>query len=90
MDIKKYNEFGKEEPIKENYWENINGVEGANYDMSVVDYLSAAYQLWCSANNLPQLSAEEQDVESLTESQREFNRHFIHLWHSATHFESEL
>ena len=59
------------------------------YDYSISDYLSSAYQLWSDAEGLPQLSADEHDMEDLTPEQQKFINSFIDIWEIVCDFERE-
>lgn len=59
------------------------------YDYSITDYLSDAYKLWSDAEGLPQISADEHDMEDLTPEQQKFIISFIDIWEIAIDFERE-
>jgi len=63
--------------------------EELGYDDSIINYLSAAYQLWSEAEGLPQLSADEHDFDNLTPEQQTFIQTFIDMWDIVTDFERE-
>lgn len=69
--------------------ENKKYYEELDYDMSVIDYLSAAYQLWSDAEGLPQVSADEHDLSDLNPQQEKFIMAFIDMWEIANEFETE-
>ncbi len=62
------------EENKEKYYEKLG------YDNSLIGYLSSAYQLWCDAEGLEQLSGDEQDTSKLTDEQNKFLETFITIW----------
>jgi hypothetical protein len=49
-----------------------------------IENLIAEYTTWCTAQDLPQLSADEHDYETLTPQQREYIRRFIERWDNAS------
>jgi len=57
------------------------------HDMSMLDYLSNFYDLWCDSEGLEKISADEHDRESLTEQQNDFLDAFLELWGITDQFE---
>jgi len=76
MKIKRFNESSEIPYYKE-----------LGYDRSMIDYLSASYQLWCDAEGLEQLSAEDQYSDKLTNKQNQYLEAFMMLWDLTDDFE---
>ena len=73
-----------EEENEKNYYQELC------YDKTVLDYLSESYQLWCDAEGLEPLSAEEFDLSKLTKEQAEYITAFITLWEITEDFEKKF
>ena len=79
MRINKFNQIN--ENTHKTYYEVLG------YDMSMTDYLSKVYQLWTDAEELAQISADEQDTKVLTIEQNNFLKEFLKLWDMVGEFE---
>ena len=62
------------EEESETYYEELG------YDEYMTTYLSKAYEIWCAAEDLEFLSADEFDLRKLTDQQAEYIKAFITLW----------
>lgn len=78
MKIKRFNESS-----------DISYYKELGYDKSVLDYLAASYQLWTDAEGLPELSADEQHSDKLTDEQNKYLVAFMNLWDLTEDFESK-
>lgn len=67
--------------------ENKTYNEELGYSKDITGYLSGAYQLWTDAEGLPQLSADEHDMDKLNHEQKKFILAFIEIWEIANEFE---
>jgi len=67
----------------EEYYEELG------YDDYITNYLSKAYQIWCAAEGLELLDANEHDRTKLTKEQKEFLDSFINFWDIASVFEDK-
>jgi len=81
MKINKFNQLN--EKTTEDYYKLLG------YDMSILDYLSKAYQLWTDAEELPQISADEHTIKNLTNNQNEFLKKFLELYDIVDELEVE-
>lgn len=80
MEIKKFNEQYNDKP----YYKELG------YDKNILSYLAESYQLWCKAENLPQISADEQDINNLSKHEKDYIKAFIKLWDITDEFECKF
>ena len=50
------------------------------------DWLCDVYRKFCTDHNLPHLSADEQELETMTEYQQNFINTFISIWEDLGHY----
>lgn len=58
----------------------MNSIIRKYYKLDGIGFLCEVYQDYCKLHNLPNVSADEQDYDELTPSQRVWMQQFITLW----------
>jgi hypothetical protein len=80
MKIKKFDQLN----------EKVEYYKYFNYDKDILDYLTNSYNLWLSAEGLPQLSADEFNINDLSEDQQTYIKAFIDFWNISDHFDNKF